>query len=89
MGPDENPPEPAAFIHQDARAYASILEPGQALERPIARGRYAWVQCAQGNITVNGHPLNGGDGAAVSEERALTISGAGPEGGELLFIDLA
>ena len=89
VGPDENPPEPAAFIHQDARAYASILEPGQALERPIPRGRHAWVQCAQGNIAVNGHPLKEGDGAALSEERALTISGAGPEGGELLFIDLA
>jgi hypothetical protein len=25
----------------------------------------------------------------VSEERDLTISGAGPAGGELLFIDLA
>ena len=33
--------------------------------------------------------LKEGDGAAVSEEGALTISGAGPAGGELLFIDLA
>ena len=33
--------------------------------------------------------LKEGDGAAVSDERAVTISGAGPGGGELLFIDLA
>jgi quercetin 2,3-dioxygenase len=89
VGPDEDPPEPAAFIHQDARAYASVLAPGQFLEQPMAPGRHAWVQCAQGNITVNELALKEGDGAAVSEERALTISGAGPAGGELLFIDLA
>ena len=89
VGPEENPPEPAAFIHQDARAYASVLAPGQSLGQPIARGRHAWVQCARGNITVNELALKEGDGATVSEERAVTISGAGPAGGELLFIDLA
>ena len=89
VGLKENPPEPAAFIHQDARAYASVLGPGQSLERPIARGRHAWVQCARGNITVNELVLKEGDLAAVSEERAVTISGAGPAGGERLFIDLA
>ena len=46
------------------------------------------MQCARGNITVNELALKV-DGAAVSEERAVTISGAGPAGGELLFIDLA
>ena len=76
-------------IHQDARAYASVLGPGPSLEQPIARGRHAWVQCARGNITVNELMLKEGDGAAVSDERAVTISGAGPGGGELLFIDLA
>ena len=67
----------------------AVLGPGQSLEQPIARGRHAWVQCARGNITVNELVLKEGDGAAVSEERAVTISGAGPAGGELLFIDLA
>ena len=28
VGPDRNPPEPAAFINQDARAYACVLSPG-------------------------------------------------------------
>jgi redox-sensitive bicupin YhaK (pirin superfamily) len=89
VGPDLNPPEPAAFIHQDARAYASVLAPGKTIEQPIARGRYAWVQCAQGNITLNGHSLAEGDGAAIGEERALQIAGDGVTGGEFLLIDLA
>jgi redox-sensitive bicupin YhaK (pirin superfamily) len=89
VGPDKNPPEPAAFIYQDARAYASVLAPGKTIEQPVAAGRHAWVQCAQGNITLNGHSLKEGDGAAVSEERALMIAGDGPKGGELILIDLA
>lgn len=89
VGPDRNPPEPAAFINQDARAYASVLGPEKTLEHPIAPGRHAWVQCAQGNIVLNGHALKEGDGAAISEEPALMMAGAGPAGGEFLLIDLA
>jgi hypothetical protein len=88
-GPDRYPGGQAAFIHQDARMYASVLGEGESLEQPIAKGRYAWVQCAAGNITLNGHPMQAGDGAAVSEEQALHVAGAGPGGGEFLLFDLA
>jgi hypothetical protein len=89
VGPDERPPEPAAFIQQDARAYACVLGAGKTLERPIARGRHAWIHCAQGNIVVNGVALKTGDGVALSEEQALQIAGEGPGGGEFLLLDLA
>lgn len=89
VGPDKNPPEPAAFINQDARAYASVLAPGKSIEKPIAPGRHAWVQCARGNILLNGQALKQGDGAAVSGEKVLQLEGAGPDGGELVLIDLA
>jgi redox-sensitive bicupin YhaK (pirin superfamily) len=89
VGPDKNPPERAAFIHQDARAYASVLGPGKTIEQPMAEGRHAWVQVAQGNITLNGVTLKEGDGAAISEERELRIEGAGAKGGEFILIDLA
>ena len=88
-GPDKKTTEPAAFIHQDARMYASVLTAGETLEQPIVKGRYAWVHCAQGNITLNGHALKEGDGAAVSDESALQITGAGLNGGEFLLFDLA
>jgi redox-sensitive bicupin YhaK (pirin superfamily) len=88
-GPDKNPTEPAAFIHQDARIHACVLAPGETLEQPIPTGRHAWVHCAQGNITLNGHALQEGDGAAVSEEKSLQLAGAGASGGEFLVFDLA
>jgi len=88
-GPDKNTNPPAAVIHQDARIYASILKPGETIEQPIPAGRHAWVHCALGNITMNGHSLKEGDGAAISEEAALKIAGTGAEGGEFLLFDLA
>jgi quercetin 2,3-dioxygenase len=89
VGPDKNPPERAAFIHQDARAYASVLGAGKTIQQPIAPGRHAWVQVAQGDITLNGVALKEGDGAAVSDERELKIEGSGAQGGEFILIDLA
>lgn len=88
-GPDKNTAVPAAVIHQDARMYASVLAAGETLEQPIAKGRHAWVHCAQGNITLNGHALKEGDGAAISDESSLQIAGAGQNGGEFLVFDLA
>jgi redox-sensitive bicupin YhaK (pirin superfamily) len=88
-GPDKITPDPAAFIHQDARMYASVLGKGDELEQVIVKGRYAWVHCAQGNIILNGYPLNEGAAAALSDEPSLQIAGAGPRGGEFLVFDLA
>ena len=87
-GPDRGTTPAAAFINQDARMYASMLVDGQTLELPVAPGRFAWVHCVQGAIDVNGGAMRGGDGLAVSDERALTIRG-GAGGGELLLFDLA
>jgi redox-sensitive bicupin YhaK (pirin superfamily) len=93
-GPGEPPPhtqpgDAAAVIRQDARMYASVLGAGESIEQPIVEGRHAWVHCAQGNITLNGHALKEGDGAAISDEPALRITGAGDHGGEFLVFDLA
>jgi redox-sensitive bicupin YhaK (pirin superfamily) len=78
----------SAFIHQDAWVYASVLDAGQSIEKPIAKGRHAWVQVASGNVVLNGHPLKTGDGAAVSNEDMVRLEGA-QEGAEVLLFDLS
>jgi redox-sensitive bicupin YhaK (pirin superfamily) len=88
-GPDRNTNPPSAFIHQDARMYAAVLASGESIAFDIPAGRHAWVQNAEGEIEVNGIALKQGDGLAVSDERALTLTGAGAAGGELLLFDLA
>ncbi len=88
-GPEKNTTPPSAFIHQDARVYASILAPGEKIEYTIPAGRHAWIHTAQGNIKLNGQALKEGDGAAISDEKVLTLEGSGAQGGELLLFDLA
>jgi quercetin 2,3-dioxygenase len=73
-------------LHQDARVYASILEKGTELAHALAPGRKAWVQVARGRVLVNGKELVAGDGAALTDERNVTLAGAEPS--ELLLFDL-
>jgi len=74
-------------IHQDARVYATLLDPNHEVSHPLASGRHAWLQVAAGSVTLNGLNLKQGDGAAVSEESTITI--AAPEPSEVLLFDLA
>ncbi|HET6438429.1 MAG TPA: pirin family protein [Anaeromyxobacter sp.] len=76
-------------LHQDARVYAALLPAGQSLEHPLAEGRHAWVQVARGAVEVNGVRLAEGDGAALSEERAVRIAAPGTDDSEILVFDLA
>jgi len=73
-------------IHQDARLYATVLAPGQAVAHPLARGRHAWVQVTRGTLSVNGEPLAQGDGAAISAEAIVSLTGE--TDAEALLFDL-
>ncbi len=75
-------------IHQDARLYASVLEEGKSVRHEVGKGRYAWLQVALGEVTLNGAMLKAGDGAAVEREAALEITGHAPSS-EFLLFDLA
>lgn len=74
-------------VHQDARLYAALIEPARQILHELETNRHAWVQVARGAIEVNGQLLNQGDGAAISEEKRLTITGQEPS--EFLLFDLA
>ncbi len=66
-----------AIEHKDSMGNGSIIKPG----------RHAWVHVARGELTLNGQPMRSGDGAAVSDEGALTLKASGPS--EVLVFDLA
>lgn len=74
-------------VQQDARLYAALLEPGAEVRHEPAAGRHAWLQVARGVVALNGQELAQGDGAAVSDELSLTITGR--ESAEILLFDLA
>jgi redox-sensitive bicupin YhaK (pirin superfamily) len=74
-------------INQDAAIYATVLEPSSAVVHQLDANRNVWIQVARGAVNVNGEDLNQGDGAAVSDESAITITGR--EAAEVLLFDLA
>jgi redox-sensitive bicupin YhaK (pirin superfamily) len=74
-------------IHQDARLFLVSLAPGQAVAHDLARGRAVWLQVLQGEVHSLGRDLAAGDGAAITEERTVTIQAAA--GAEVLLFDLA
>ncbi len=78
----------SALIHQDVWVYATVLDPGQRVEKPIGPGRHAWVQVASGEVVLNGHALKTGDGASVSDENVVRLEGA-EAGAEVLLFDLS
>lgn len=79
--------ENSATINQNISLYTTVLEEGQSVTHNIAEGRHAWVQVARGSIDLNGETYETGDGAAISEESTLTLTGK--EKAEVLIFDLA
>ena len=84
-GPDGK--DGSVTINQDARLYATLLSPGQQVVHDLAKGRYAWLQVAKGEVELNGKLLSQGDGAAVSDEQKLSIKST--KEAEVLLFDLA
>jgi len=74
-------------IHQDVDLFATQLGAGDAVEHALRPSRHAWVQLARGRCELNGIPLEVGDGAAVSEETTLRLTGA--KDAEVLLFDLS
>ncbi|MGH7951287.1 MAG: pirin family protein [Limisphaerales bacterium] len=73
-------------IHQDADLLFGKLEAGQSVSHSLAKNRHAWIHVAEGEVSINGKKLSGGDAAAVSEETKLEISASKPS--QVLLFDL-
>lgn len=79
--------EGSLLIHQDARIYLSTIDAGQSVSLQLPPGRHAWLQVLRGGVNLNGTALETSDGAAVSEESALSIMA--DSNAEILLFDLA
>lgn len=74
-------------IRQDNELYATVLGPGESVKHEIKPDRHAYVQVARGSIKLNGKDLETGDGAAISAEKSLQLTGVSDA--EVLLFDLA
>ncbi|MDD2273026.1 MAG: pirin family protein [Desulfuromonadaceae bacterium] len=78
--------EGSVTIHQDVNLYAALLG-GDEIAYTIPPGRHVWLQVARGKVLVNGQKLAEGDGAAISDEDQVVMTGE--EDAEILLFDLA
>jgi quercetin 2,3-dioxygenase len=74
-------------IQQDARLYLASLSSGQTITHNLETGRAGWLQAIRGTVNVFGHDLSAGDGAAISDEKAIAV--AAVSAAEVLLFDLA
>lgn len=79
--------EGSVVIHQDAKLFASVLDPGVKLSYDFAPERYGWIQMIRGKLSVNGTVLATGDGAAIAHTQTLNLQAQ--ESSEFLLFDLA
>lgn len=76
----------SATIQQDADIYRIRLKPGQTVTHDLAAGRGAWLQIAEGALTLNGAGLQTGDGASTEQAGTLTLTATQPT--EAILFDL-
>lgn len=74
-------------IHQSLDLYASVLTESTHLTHELADGHSAWIQIVGGQLNLNGQQLDAGDGAAIENTSALTMT-AGSDS-EFLLFDMA
>ena len=79
--------EGSVKINQDANLYVTLLKPGEEVGHQFGAGRHGWLQVARGAVELNGKKLGQGDGAAISNEKTVSIKGT--EDAEVLLFDLA
>ena len=81
------PPKDVIKIHQNVELHVAWLEEGKQVQHSLKGNRHAWIQVSRGSIKTNNIRLKSGDGAAVSDEKVLTLV-ADEDESELLLFDL-
>jgi len=77
-------------LYQDADLWMALVGPDATRQMALRPGRQAWIQMARGSASLNGSPLAEGDGAALSDEVSIELSGRDKAGdAEVLLFDLA
>lgn len=79
--------EGSVVVHQDVSLHVTILEKGEKVVYAVKRGRRVWLQIARGAIAVGAEVLVQGDGAAITDEEAISVEAQ--DAAEVLLFDLS
>lgn len=78
--------EGSLAINQDTDLWLAKLAPQQAVTHTLAAGRHAWLHVAEGEVTLNGHHLAGGDAVALDDTAVLKV--VATKAAQVLLFDL-
>jgi len=73
-------------IHQDAVAYAGLLDGADTVDHALAPGRLAYVHVVRGAVSVNGVALQTGDAVKIGAETRVALAEA--QDADVLLFDL-
>jgi redox-sensitive bicupin YhaK (pirin superfamily) len=79
--------EGSLVVHQDVALHVANLAKGEKVPYEAKKGRRLWLQVARGTVKVGAEILNQGDGAAVSDEAAISVEAE--DASEVLLFDLS
>jgi redox-sensitive bicupin YhaK (pirin superfamily) len=79
--------EDALPIRADARVMGATVKTAEQVTLTLNPSRHAYLVLAKGAVTINGTALNGRDGAAITGETTLDITGV--EDAEIVLVDAA
>lgn len=74
-------------IHQDVDLYNALMTQGDEISFDVRTGRKVWIQSVRGGVSVNGQPLDAGDGLGIVSAGELEIAARGDA--EFLLFDIA
>src|SRR5207248_1863048 len=74
-------------IRADARVLGATLKAGKTAEYRLGDGRRGYLVPSKGAVEVNGTRLNERDGAAIENERVLTVTAL--DDAELVMVDVS
>lgn len=77
----------ALHLRNPIRMYSAMLEPGQHVVHELPEGQRAWLHVVGGEATLGDITLTTGDGAGVTEERAVSVTARSQA--ELLLVSIA
>ncbi len=73
-------------IHQNVDLFSALLGETDSVSHVLRDGRIAWIQVARGRLSVNGTPVEAGDGVAVTDPGHLEFATA--TDAEVLVFDM-
>lgn len=73
-------------LQQDARIYSALLERGQHMVHELVRSHRVWIHVVHGHVSICGLILTSGDAAAVTHQRAASVTAL--DDSELLLVDV-